>query len=158
MPINCKVQSPHPEMVIFVHCHGSMNSKDLAKFTEFLDGHLNGEHAFKLFFDLRKAAPPAPKIINGMTKYMIQADHVAQTKIVASSILVGSSIIENLLKTLFSIQEPTTPTKVTASLETACEFLNDFDWYIERMTLSDSTIDSDRVYEQVQDVVESTHA
>lgn len=126
MPLQCKVRSTTPELVLFIVGYGSLKTAHLKEFTEFFHEYLHGEEPFKVLYDLRsvKAAPIC--VIKELAQYMIKYENVAEKMVIASSVLVDDIKIENALKLLFSFKQPITPTKVTGCLEEACEFLNEY--------------------------------
>ncbi len=130
MPLDCKVRSQTPELVLFVRGHGVLKVIDIDNFDSFFKPFLQGNTPFKVLFDLRALKSTSMGVIKSLVECMISFESLAQGKVVASSVLVGHSI-ENWLKLLFSLKHPTTPTKVTSNIEVACNFLNKFDCVIE---------------------------
>ncbi|KKM72858.1 hypothetical protein LCGC14_1416300 [marine sediment metagenome] len=127
MPLECRVRSQTPELVLFVYGRDVLSRQDIDTFSAFFNMHLHGDTPFKVFFDLRRVDTVSLVVVKSIVKSMISYEKLAQGKIIATSVLVGGTIIENLLHLLFSIREPTTPTKVTTNLEKACNFLNEYD-------------------------------
>ena len=130
MPLDCKVRSQTPELVLFVRGYGVLKVKDIDNFGSFFKPFLQGKTPFKILFDIRTLESTSMSVIKSLVEYMISFESLAQGKVVASSVLVGPTI-ENWLKLLFSLKHPTTPTKVTSNIEVACDFLNKFDCFIE---------------------------
>lgn len=131
MPIDCKVRSTTPELVLFVYCYKKLSVEDVEVFTTFFNGYLEGDIPFKALFDLREVDTAPMKAITAMAKHMSEFETLAPGKVVATSVLVSSKGIEGLINMLFAIKKPVTPTKVTASLEKACDFLNKYDSSVE---------------------------
>ena len=127
MPIDCIIQTSEPELVLYICGRGNLLAKDLDHFRVFLDSHLHKGIPFKVFYDLRKVDGAPIHAIKKLTKYINDCEELARQFIVASSVLVGGKIVEKLVNMVFSIKKPSTPTKVTASLQEACDFLNSWD-------------------------------
>lgn len=123
MPVNCKVHRQSP-LVLFICGYGSLKTADIETFKTFFDKHLNGKSPFKVFVDLRKLNSPSQKILKPLTEFMMSVDERAPGKIVASSVIVDSIIIEQALSALFAVRPPSTPTKVTSCIDKACSFLD----------------------------------
>lgn len=127
MTLDCKIHSKDPELALFIYGHGVLTFEDVQGFDEFFNRFLNGSVPFKVFFDLRKLKSAPMDVIKSLVKHMVSFESRATEKVVATSVLVGSKPIESVLNLLFSFRKPTTPTKVTSTLEEACEFLDEYD-------------------------------
>jgi anti-anti-sigma regulatory factor len=125
MPIDCKTKSKNTELLLFVIGSGNMNIDDIKQFTHFFEKYLHGIIPFKLFIDLRTVESTSSSIIQSLVKKMIKYEKYSKN-VIATSVLINNSIIENLINILFSIRKPTTPTKITSSLTEACDFLNEY--------------------------------
>ena len=126
MPLECRVRSQTPELVLFVYGYDLLSCTDIDTFSAFFNTHLHNDIPFKVFFDLRKIDTASIAVVKSIAKYMIAYEKLAPGKVVASSVLVGGIIVENLIKLLFSFKEPSTPTRVTTNVAEACNFLNEY--------------------------------
>ena len=130
MPLDCKVRSKTPELVLFIRGHGVLTVDDVNNFDSFFKPFLKGDTPFKVLFDLRLLKCKSIDVIKVLVDNMSSFEALAPKKVVASSVLVGSTI-EKWVNLLFNLKQPTTPTKVTSSIEDACNFLNEFECIIE---------------------------
>lgn len=124
MPLECKVHSKTPKLMLMVHGYKTLTHGDITNFSTFFDKYLYGDESFKVFFDLRTAETPPTSVISALSKYMISCEKVSANRVIASAILVNDTI-KNILNLLFTFQKPASPTKITSNIETACEFLNE---------------------------------
>lgn len=124
MPLQCKVRSVEPELVLFVVGYGSLQTTHLPEFTDFFHKYLHGEKPFKVLYDLRGVKTAPIGVIKELARYMIKYENIAEEMVIASSVVLDDIKIENAIKLLFSFKEPVTPTKVTRCIEEACDFLN----------------------------------
>ena len=125
MPLECKVRT-NPELLLFVCGYGVLAVEDIDDFKTFFNIHLKNNTPFKVFFDLRQVKTAQTKAIHAMASCMVSFEELAQNKVVATSVLIDSITIENLIKLLFSFRQPSTPTKVTSDLHEACNFLDEY--------------------------------
>lgn len=123
MPLKCTAKQGD-ELILYVNGTEALTIKDVTEFSSFFDGHLNGPDQFKTFFDLRKVTSANMETISAMAKYMTSFEQLAKEKVLGNAILIDGFLLENLLKLLFTMKPPTTPTKITSKLEEACEYLN----------------------------------
>jgi anti-anti-sigma regulatory factor len=126
MPIDCKIKSKTPELVLFVHGSGTMNANDIQEFSNFFEKHLYGSIPFKLFIDLRDVKSTSGSIVQNLVKKMTLYEKFSVKNVIATSVLINNSIIENLINILFTIRKPITPTKITSDIIDACNFLNEY--------------------------------
>lgn len=126
MPLQCKVRSENPELVLFVVGYGSLKACHLPEFTDFFHKYLHGTEPFKVLYDLRGVKTPPICVVKELATYMMKYENVAAQMVIASSVVLDDIKIENALKLLFSFKEPITPTKITRSIEEACDFLNSY--------------------------------
>jgi len=127
MPLDCQIHAKKPELILCVYGRGVLSVQDVDGFSSFFNTHLKGDTPFKVLFDLRKLNSASANAIKPLVKCMTSFESLSQGKVVASSVLVSSPTIESILNFLFSLNKPTTPTKVTSDLTQACDFLNEFD-------------------------------
>ena len=125
MPINCMIYSTEPELVLFVACSGIFNLKDVEKFSAFFEEYLFADQQFKVLYDLRQVENMKLEAISAIVKHMIKYEKWVKNKLLGSSAIVNSAIVENLVNGLFAIRKPTTPFKITSDIQKACDFLNE---------------------------------
>lgn len=125
MPINCMIYASEPELVLFIMCSGVFCLKDVEKFAAFFEEHLFGERQFKVLYDLRQVENMKLESISGIVKHMIKYEKFVKNKLLGSSAIVNSTLVENLVNGLFAIRRPTTPFKITSDIQQACDFLNE---------------------------------
>lgn len=123
MPLKCTAKKGD-ELVLYINGTETLTLNDVSEFSIFFDKHLNGPQQFKTFFDLRKVNSANMETLGSMAKYMTSLEDLAKEKVLGNAILIDGFFIENLLKLLFTMKPPTTPTKITSKLEEACEYLN----------------------------------
>jgi hypothetical protein len=126
MPLKCGLHSETPELILLICGSGELTTADVTQFSKFFDSYLNSSQAFKLFIDLRKVESAPINALTAMASYMANNDELAKKRVIASSVLVGNTHIENLLNLLFRMKEPSTPTKVTMVTNDACNFLDKY--------------------------------
>lgn len=125
MPINCMIYSTEPELVLFIVCSGIFTLKDVEKFAAFFEEYLYSAQQFKVLYDLRQVENMKFESISSIVKHMIKYEKYVKNKLLGSSAIVNSSIVENLVNSLFAIRKPTTPFKITSDIQQACDFLNE---------------------------------
>jgi len=126
MPFECKIKSSKPDLLLFVYGTGNLILKDINVFTIFFEKYLFGNIPYKLFIDLRNVTNATLEVLKELTKKMLYYEKHTQGKVIATVILVDSTIVENLIKMLMTIRKPLTPTKITSSIDDACNFLNEY--------------------------------
>ena len=124
MPLDCKIRYKEPELVLFIYGYDDINKKDIERFTAFLYGHLYGNEQFKIFYDLRKVKDAKMKILKNLFSHISDIEELSIDKVLASSILINSIIVEKLLNLIFEFKPPLTPTRITTDITEACDFLN----------------------------------
>ena len=122
MPVICKIRNKE-EKLAFIACEGIMTTEDFNVFTTFFNNQLNSPNKFKVFLDLRKLDNVSMTIIKSLSKYMLESEITAINKVLATSVLVDKPYIEYLVKMLFAVKTPITPTKITSDINIACDFL-----------------------------------
>ena len=124
MPLLCKVKSREPEVLLFIHGEGSIIETDINVFSSFFEKHLFRKDPFKLFIDLRKVENASMNLVQTLAAKMIGYEEHTPGKVLATSILVNSFMIESLVNLLFQLKPPSTPTKITSDINIACDFIN----------------------------------
>ena len=124
MPLDCKIRSKEPELVLFIHGYDNITKNDIEKFADFLYEHLSGNEQFKIFYDLRKVKDAKLANLKNLFVHISSFEELSIDKVLASSILINSIIVEKLLNLIFEFKPPVTPTKITTDISVACDFLN----------------------------------
>jgi len=124
MPIHCKIRSKEPDLLLYINCKGSLIEQDITHFQDFFKKKLEQPQMLKMFVDMRQVDSAKLQCIKKLAKFMNNYQEKAIDKVIATAILIDKPIIENLVKILFNIKKPSTPTKVTSDINEACEFLN----------------------------------
>lgn len=125
MTIECKVHQSEPELILYININGSLDNNQLNNIYNFILVYLNDTVPFKMFVDMRNLGNTSINILPKLLEIMNTLEQKSVDKIVATSILVGNIYIEKIIKMLFNIRAPLTPTKVVANVSDACDFLNE---------------------------------
>ena len=124
MPLLFNEKRSDDGVLIMVIGSGQLATTDSDIFHTFFKNKLETSGEFKMFIDLRAVENASMNAIKTMVKHMNSFKDLARTKVIATSVVISDTTIEKLLGVLFSFSPPATPTKVTTSIEDACEFLN----------------------------------
>lgn len=76
-------------------------------------------------FDLRKVSSVPPSMIMDQVNYMREYEQLARKNLIASSIVVESTLLTYLLSCLFKIKKPISPNYITSSRDEGEEFITD---------------------------------
>ncbi len=103
---------------------GGLTDDDFCQFKTIFDQCLLNT-PFGVVFDLRNVKSVDPHLIMKQAKYMKEYEKYAGKTLIATAILLDSTIIQGILNMLFTIKKPVAPNIIVSSVEDGEEFIND---------------------------------
>lgn len=126
MPLKCNNKVKDDELLLVIKGEGDLNLTDIDNFCIFFEKYLHGNTPFKLLVDLRAETSASLKLIKKFASKMIEYENHSIDKVLITVIMIDNMLVKNLLKLLFSIKKPITPTEIVSSVEDCCKFLNKY--------------------------------